>query len=257
MSTNAQNNDSQNKADQKKLDASLAQSTDKSKHEQDNTHNTNKDADELYEKKYKRLRKLVYRRIFCKWNVEKKINILEVIGAAVAIYALYILIGQSAELKKTTEIADKTLKLTEKSNIISNRAYIVVPEMTANLLAYNSVNVYFVIKNCGQTPAYDVRDSVCVKIIQSGTEPDTTKFTHSIGKTTYGSQDEQSDNIQSVEIIGESDLKQIESGSLKIYFWGRITYKDIFGNRHITRFCSEYVADAGKFRTYKNYDEAN
>jgi hypothetical protein len=139
------------------------------------------------------------------------------------------------------------------------RAYIVAKAVDANMSGSDSavmVTVKIVIKNTGQTPAHDLR-------IVSKTEllPHPIKmpfnFTLISGPDPSASLLGSNESIESESEPNEPFdgnammvAAEPESGA-RIYTWGTITYRDVFGNNQWTNFCSslifresEYVAHA-------------
>jgi hypothetical protein len=57
----------------------------------------------------------------------------------------------------------------------------------------------------------------------------------------------------------EEIIRKVEAGEKWIYFFGKIEYKDVFGGKHWTRFCSEYDPKRRNFKytpTYNDTDKA-
>ena len=49
----------------------------------------------------------------------------------------------------------------------------------------------------------------------------------------------------------------LNAGALRLYYFGRIEYRDIFNYRHSTRFCALYNPQRGVFQYYGKYNDAN
>jgi len=136
------------------------------------------------------------------------------------------------------------------------RAYIVIEEPE---LGYpqppdvgRRIEMTFVIRNDGQTPAYDVRDSLYLEIRSPDDRPlimpiETRSFNHPV----YGSGIPQKRIVHSgKQIFTKEHAKGFRTGDFRVFFWGRIEYTDIFDCRHWTTFCYEYGFEWSEFRPY-------
>ncbi len=171
------------------------------------------------------------------------------ITTAIAIVVLVVTIGQYCSFKKFTR---KT-----------NRAYLVaiVPEL--NLLQIGEqIEVSYTVRNDGQTPAYNVSDSVYVKILPDTSKPKMPTGTRDFYYPLYGSGVPQNRKVHSAKQIYTQEL-EIDLGDTVnthgIYLWGRIKYTDIFKKPHWTTFCYRYVwhKPIGEFRTYGTCNDAD
>lgn len=101
------------------------------------------------------------------------------------------------------------------------------------------------IVNTGQTPAYDVRVASRAQIRDEPLPPGTnlTKELDPKGTGSQGVLGREQMIWQSCNIgrgISESELKDLRSkrSGKAWYVWGVVTYRDIFGNSHSTKFCN-------------------
>ena len=155
------------------------------------------------------------------------------------------------------------------------RAYLVPTnptlKVTPDSFAYyigNRIEMSFDIINNGQTPAYDVRDSVHIKVLPRTEKPKTAPgSTRTFYYPIYGAGTSHTREIHSGKhnvlcvkhfIKTDSSLvfNTVEYG---IYFWGKIEYTDIFQEYHFTDFCYSFVFDKPiwEFRTYGKCNQAD
>jgi hypothetical protein len=52
---------------------------------------------------------------------------------------------------------------------------------------------------------------------------------------------------ETVEKFTDDQVRAVINGTLKVFLFGDIKYRDIFGGRHTTRYCGHYVASTGRF----------
>jgi len=155
------------------------------------------------------------------------------------------------------------------------RAYLIpnTPKLTVRpasifqFLKGKRLPAIYTIRNNGQTPAYDVRDVVHVKVLRRENRPeviaDTVRnFYHPV----YGANTEHKRIVHSGKNSFTTDFFRKENGryifksdTLSIYVWGRIEYTDIFKNNHWTEFCYEFVFDQfiSDFRAYETCNQAD
>lgn len=114
---------------------------------------------------------------------------------------------------------------------------------------------FYFLKNLGKTPAYNVTDTASLQIIKQSdvTRPIDAK----IGAAVVCGSDMQL--YRPVETIPVTELnwKDINNGERVICLSGRVSYQDIFGDRHFTSFCFQYVLIHGRFFPWKEYNDAN
>jgi len=119
--------------------------------------------------------------------------------------------------------------------------------------------VSFTIKNKGQTPAYEVIDSVRVAILDSNTvlPMPPTNWTN---KYIVASEFERFKVSQ--HIFNEESRRKISaSGNNQadhwLYFWGKITYADIAGRPYFVEFGYRFMFTHDRWLPYKEYNRAN
>jgi len=165
-------------------------------------------------------------------------------------------------------------KISEDSTYRQLRAYVVPtkPKLTfpPDSFYYHvgeRIKMTYTVRNDGQTPAYDVQDSVFVRILPRSEKPtnipdETRDFYYPI----YGARTENIRKIHSGKNyvicphhFVETDSMAFNAKKYTIFFWGRIDYTDAFKKPHFTKFCYEYVFDfpIAEFRTYGTCNQAD
>jgi len=148
------------------------------------------------------------------------------------------------------------------------RAYIVVdqPNLCTNLgdtTSYGKkLEMTFIVRNDGQTPAYDVRDSIFFEVRPRYLGPQIPDSTHPLANTAiYGTRIPVERSKKSSEVYTIDHKIGFATGPeerrLRIFFSGKISYNDIFGDDHWTKFCYEYIFDHSKFFSYGGCNEAD
>ncbi len=119
------------------------------------------------------------------------------------------------------------------------RAYVFVAQVEIGDVGTDKVKASIVIRNTGQTPAYDVTVSTGanafnvpgdVTFTPTPVGPDSSRFV--FGPDGLGRRD-----IPLHSIIGEPNaVTAIKAGNAALYVWGEIIYQDTFGKTQHTRF---------------------
>ncbi len=155
------------------------------------------------------------------------------------------------------------------------RAYLIPnnPELTVSQeslfvhIKEGRLPVSYIIRNNGQTPAYDVRDVINVKVLPRDCRPEAIADTvRNSYHPVYGANTEHKrmvhsgkDSFVDAYFFKKNDRVIFEAGVFNIYVWGRIEYTDIFQDCHWTEFCYEFVFDPliKEFRAYSQCNKAD
>jgi hypothetical protein len=131
------------------------------------------------------------------------------------------------------------------------RAYIVAEPQGVNIHGpENAVSVSFqiIVKNTGQTPAHDLTIVSKTELLEHPIKmpfnfilisgPDPSRAVLGAG------QKKESDSRAKKPFNGDEMMiaKEPEAGA-RIYTWGCVTYRDVFGHQHYTNFCSSLLFD--------------
>ena len=144
------------------------------------------------------------------------------------------------------------------------RAYIVVKvddvdveKIVSNVVGETKVSMKIAIKNTGQTPAHDLRIVSKTELLRHPIEmpfnftlisgPDPSVSILGAGEPI----ESESDTVFDGNAMMCAEASELSKA--RIYIWGAVTYRDIFGGNHWTHFCSsllfresEYVMHASE-----------
>lgn len=116
------------------------------------------------------------------------------------------------------------------------------------------------LKNTGKTPAINLTVSENATPVDAGKEPPLIDIPveHSQGMLFPNQLYTVPLNVTSRRTQGldAHDYQLITSGAVVIYAYGTITYSDVFGRKHWTKFCS-YLAPGGGFNVCKTHNETD
>ena len=249
--------------------------------------------DNTTEKKYQKIFD-IFQNCFERFGfkLSNEINIVDSIGMIIAIVALVIVIWQSCQLQeatkltkrsadladssfsesqkssreeseraeRTTKAMEKNIEIAEMSARVSNRAYISFKDVTKQILQVGkqaSVDIKYV--NVGKTPAYNISIIHGVKIGGSGffdNEIENIKTTK-ITNQTLGASLDGNTTAGSGEMINYENFTKIMNGQKSWFVYGNITYNDIFGGSHFTRYCFQVFPDKNIIVMCDKYNDAN
>jgi hypothetical protein len=164
--------------------------------------------------------------------------------------------------EEATKDADQALGYAAEGNRIARetserelRAYVVPKDQEVFDLATGRKPIFRVkLYNSGQTPAHDVR---CIAMVwASACDPDREKILFRL---------KMGDIVVSRDVIGGTDFKVLENGSkrsfdalemqmvaqnsLRLIFAGVLSYRDIFGKRHLSTFRTYLEHNGDRART--------
>ncbi len=153
-------------------------------------------------------------------------------------------------------VTQQTLRHSERASERQLRAYVVIRRICCDGILSADTSMSGKIKNCGQTPAYQLR--VRTRIAVSGyplSAPLQSRLVSINGPTTLGPG-------QSITIgyaLGHwaSHLTDIRDGRSAIYFYGEITYVDAFGQDRVTKFRTHYNKHSLEDRYFRYSEEGN
>lgn len=137
----------------------------------------------------------------------------------------------------------RQVSISETNSRIQLRAYVTVlpPELSEDSLYANPLRVAYVLKNSGQTPAMDVRDSVELRIIKRDeikTLPDPHGFRFAGGGSPI------TPNVEAVRWLqpnrGPKNYGGLDPREDRIFIFGKVTYSDVFGVDHWITFSYQY-----------------
>jgi hypothetical protein len=99
-----------------------------------------------------------------------------------------------------------------------------------------------VVKNNGQTPAYDVVTWAGIDIARISEEKNLVApaETGGIAVTAMGPGGTTSHNRSLLRPLTDHEISEVKTGKSSIYLFGRTSYRDVFGKRHSTKFRVRY-----------------
>ncbi len=162
---------------------------------------------------------------------------------------------QSAEAAESQVLETRELVWTGHLNAQRQlRAYVVADARDVEIVGPENevrVTVRICIKNTGQTPAHDLRVVSKTELIEHPIKmpfdftlvsgPDPSAAVLGAGELT------ESESRPERPFGGdEMMMARAEEAGARIYTWGTITYRDVFGNAHYTNFCSSLIFVDGK-----------
>lgn len=168
---------------------------------------------------------------------------------------------QANAAEQTAVNAKKSIEIAEMSARISNRAYLSMVGVTPTAMQPGKkfeATVQFVIN--GKTPAYQVHHVKGAKVGGTGIyehEIDEVKKLEKLADLAMGTSIPVSFTVETRDVIGQEESAEIMSGEKAWYVFGRITYVDIFREKHYTRYCFVLVPGKTTFESYHRYNDAN
>ena len=120
------------------------------------------------------------------------------------------------------------------------------------------IRIKYRFKNSGRTPAILKRIQIGAEYLQSGF-PAKGNFTYGDGKLPapliVGSDESPPESNAQARVSG-TDYEWAKQGVGRIFFWGKLTYLDVFGASHETGICSEWHFGQSRF-VVSDCDELN
>jgi hypothetical protein len=127
------------------------------------------------------------------------------------------------------------------------RAYVVVSAAKAvNTSKVPAFNIH--IRNCGQTPAYDVRWRATIIPLAEGDEF-SLEGNDAVLQPTLGPGQEYTRSQWSIDLVNWIAVAiSLTGGSKSLYAFGNVTYRDTFGRRRFTRYRMRLPVADGRMR---------
>lgn len=155
---------------------------------------------------------------------------------------------------------------------VENRAYAIVPPDSitlTNVKAWGDgeparfeldkpIEGYFFIGNLGKTPTRELRiyaDLIDLPKMTDPRPPDIVSDT--LTPLIVGAGLLNRLPIETKYVLTPERVVAIGHGENVLYLLGKMTYKDVLGDEHYTRFCFYYVIKHGRFYAYRKYNDAD
>ena len=197
----------------------------------------------------------VYRRCLGMYVIERNAGIIALFTVILAISTilLWVVTNKAAEAAKA---AAEHIPRVERAFVFFDDASsdnITDPKGQPIIIKYSY-------RNCGRTTAILSRIQIGAKYFESGF-PEGDNFTFGDGKLPapliLGPVKADFDNDVQLWITGE-EYEKAKSGIGRIFFWGKLTYSDVFRNNHETdnhetALCSEWLFSQSRFVISNHY----
>jgi hypothetical protein len=135
----------------------------------------------------------------------------------------------------------RQMRVTEKRELRAYVGIILSPESVIQIIPNQRPRAGIMIKNFGQTPGYDVVVNTNIAPdafpLNGNTLPDLDRTETGSRMVIHPGEELHSDGI-SQEPINQAEFVrlQMEQETRRVYFYGEITYSDVFRKQHTTRF---------------------
>jgi hypothetical protein len=159
-------------------------------------------------------------------------NVITAVEAGLLLITIVFTAWAAIAASRAAGAADKAVEVTSNTARRQLRAYIAAKECVINWENERTIRAVVTLINTGQTPAYQVKAWLGIGDDPEGRPPQSVPHT---SKNDVGS------GLTS-HIIGRNgpmseDLwGRIRSRKTLFYFWGEMTYRDVFDDEHITSF---------------------
>ena len=149
---------------------------------------------------------------------------------------------------------------------ISNRPFVIIepPKMYSfpDFVENKEVNfsqVFFNVKNIGNTPAYNVHLKTCLEVYDSNFSSNPFfQNNDSEFNTTLVKDVNYQLEVYPYREFSTTEVNDLISEKKYIYVYGMITYSDVFDDTHITKFCYRLVEIGfNGFKLYSSFNSAN
>ncbi len=162
-------------------------------------------------------------------------------------------------MERSVGVADSSLKQTQQAFRDDERAWLAPINGNVTIDEIHPLRVDVIYQNVGKTPALNVHTSLEWRNVP-GNSPTTIKYDASQKNGEAGTLYPNGKNtvVAKAEAIPSKEaLAAIRSGKMIYYFFGSITYKDVYGREHWSHFCEISLADMSALQACKNYNDAN
>lgn len=181
-------------------------------------------------------------------------------------YGVYCANRKAADAAKTAaDTASQALQLDQRAWI--GPVEIVGPKFTVDgkptyVAAGQKTTLGVFITNSGKSPGLKVKTKTRLKAVDSGEvfvsdyPPTESNITDSVSVVQPGMRMEL-DSLPSGVALVPDHIRKIREETGKVYFYGEITYVDIFTIPHVTHFCVVLAPDLQHLITCETYNDAN
>jgi hypothetical protein len=146
---------------------------------------------------------------------------------------------QVAQMIEAGKQTDRIITSMDDTAIKELRAYVCVSKAYIAFVHERAPEIQVHIKNCGKTPAYDIRTWIGVGLGQYPVEASYLKPPPrgmGMSGSVLGPGDEPQGMVFFHPVIPEEQMAILGTPELTLFAFGEISYKDAFGKRHMTKY---------------------
>ena len=175
--------------------------------------------------------------------------------------------AQLKEMKKSTDATTKAAEAAQESVVqareisrLDQRAWVAatVMTMTGKPEVDKSFTVDVLVRNSGKTFAKKVTIRTHIRAVPKGSEPDFKGENMTPASVALlPPSGEYISATTSDQALSQGSIDQVKSGDTVVFVFGEITYDDIFGCPHWTKFCSVLKPVDWAYTVYKKENDAN
>jgi hypothetical protein len=190
--------------------------------------------------------------------ISKWLNWITGIAAAIALGGLYFVYLQAFSARVAAESSAEQVTLMKESMKLTERAWVgVTDKVMLTFQTDKPMKAKVVLQNTGKTPAVKcVTHGKIVQVNERWTKERFESFRDPDGPQLGIAMTPNAD-VRSLFNGPIPNIEQIRTGKAFVYFFGRITYLDIFDKPHFTKFCGIYDMDENAFVNCGEYSDAN
>ena len=162
------------------------------------------------------------------------------VAAILTFFGTALLVWNLTEARKANRIAIAAIEQSERHARQGLRAYIGITSVQRNSVHAAPLNFYFLIKNAGQTPAYDVTVRSGQILLATEPKPDVIQLEPAPSYQVTLAPGEDTEHYIFGEdispVIGEPEIEALNAGKVSLYIEGIISYRDAFREQRYTKF---------------------
>jgi hypothetical protein len=162
------------------------------------------------------------------------------------------------DFEKMANSSEESIKETRRAFQIEQRAWVGFSGIGDKPELGKPYTITVQFGNTGRTPAIGIRSQIMSVPIPRGQEPD---FTYADPPESQAVLQPNGQFIVSWkatkvgEVFNQATLESLKSGTVRLYVYGHVSYDDVFGGQHWTRFCLHLRGDMDGFTHCKKYNE--
>jgi hypothetical protein len=167
-------------------------------------------------------------------------------------------------MENTIGQAQKSLDAAIEQNRLDQRAWVGDVRVSSfELKAGETPTLFIIVRNSGKTPALDFTDTITTSIVNRGQVPSIPQGQPQVPRIMDNLQPNAEMWLPVLPVppllnITEEQIRRFHNAESVIYILGKLSYKDVFRQNHITTFCMYIDRDLKTIQTCHDYKgEAN